>query len=98
MRHMHWRLQIVLAGALAASAWAGPAASGDTTNGDETRLGSPMGPSVRVVRQGDVLVLTYNPLGSNGEPLPNAGSPGRSPALAVYQGQRKIASAQFEHG
>jgi hypothetical protein len=93
-----WRLQLVLAGTLAASAWTGPAASGDMAKGDEPRAASPAGPSLRVVRQGDVLVLTYNRPGSTGEPSPNAGSPGRSPAFAVYQGQRKIASAQFEHG
>jgi hypothetical protein len=95
---MHWRLPIVLAGALAASAWAGPATLGDITNGNEPRAGSPVGPSLRVVRQGDVLVLTYKPPESDGEPSPNASSPGWSPAFAIYQGQRKIASAQFEHG
>jgi len=95
---MYWRLQIVLAGALAASPWAGSPASGDMAKNDEPWAASPAGPSLRVVRQGDVLVLTYTPRGSTGEPSPNAGSPGRSPAFAVYQGQRKIASAQFEHG
>jgi hypothetical protein len=95
---MYWRLQIVLAGALATSAWAGTVASGDMAKSDEPRAADPAGPSLRVVRQGDVLVLTYNPPGSTGEPSPNAASPGRSPAFAVYQGQRRIASAQFEQG
>jgi hypothetical protein len=73
---------------LSASAWGQTAPSGETPAGK---------PAVTVERRGRLLVLNYKLVGTDGQPLAPSGSGGR-PEFAIHQGNRKIASGQFEYG
>jgi hypothetical protein len=59
--------------------------------------GGPLQP-VTVEHQGRLLVLTYGPKPTPGALMSFAGPRGEPPQFAVYQGQRQIASGQFEYG
>ena len=59
--------------------------------------GAPL-PTVTVERHGRLLVLTYGTTSAGGGLLADAGPRGEPPRFAVYKGQRKIASGQFEYG
>ena len=54
--------------------------------------------AVTVARQGRLLVLTYNPKSAGSLRSANAGSRGEAPQVAVYKGQRQIASGRFAYG
>jgi hypothetical protein len=77
---------------LAAALWQSAPARGQTAS---VLAGQPSAgkPGVTVERQGRLLVLRYR---TTGEVTQN--DPNRPPAFAIYQGQRKIASGQFEYG
>jgi len=59
--------------------------------------GSPLQP-VTVERRGRLLVLTYGPRSAGGGLVSFTDPRGEPPRFAVYQGQRQIASGQFEYG
>ena len=61
------------------------------------RSGGPVQP-ITVEHQGRLLVLTYGPKPSAGGLVSFTDSRGEPPRFAVYQGQRQIASGQFEYG
>jgi hypothetical protein len=62
-----------------------------------SRSGSPLQP-VTVEHHGRLLVLTYGPEPGAGGLASPTGARGEPPRFAVYQGQRQIASGQFEYG
>jgi hypothetical protein len=72
--------------------WLSTAAWGQTT---QVPPGQPSAgrPGVAAERQGRLLVLSYR--APDGEAQSKPGTP---PRFAVYRGQRKIASGQFEYG
>jgi hypothetical protein len=70
--------------------WSSVSVWGEATPSGETPV---VKPGVTVERQGRLLVFRY---GATREAAQN--DPNRPPAFAVYQGQRKIASGQFEYG
>ncbi len=53
---------------------------------------------VTIERHGRLLVLTYGPKPGAGGLMPSTGVRGEPPRFAVYQGQRQVASGQFEYG
>jgi hypothetical protein len=59
--------------------------------------GGPLQP-VTVEHQGRLLVLTYGPKPTGGLMVDPGPPRGESPRFVVYQGQRQIASGQFEYG
>jgi hypothetical protein len=61
------------------------------------RSGGPVQP-ITVEHQGRLLVLTYGPKPSAGGLVSFTDPRGEPPRFAVYQGQRQIASGQFEYG
>jgi hypothetical protein len=62
------------------------------------KSGGLLQPTVTVERHGRLLVLTYGPKSADGGQLTTADPRGEPPGFTVYQGQRKIASGQFEYG
>jgi hypothetical protein len=54
-------------------------------------------PGVTVERQGRLLVLNYGVPGEDAQSEPKS-EPNSPPGFAIYEGQRKIASGQFEYG
>ena len=69
--------------------------------GSEPALGATDGllkPSVKIERQGRLLVLTYHAVDAQGAPYSTAEQRSLSPRFTIYKGQREIASGQFEYG
>ena len=62
------------------------------------KIGGPLKPSVEAVRRGRVLLLNFQITGIGGESYIGPRSDDQRPAFAVYQGDRKIATGQFEYG
>jgi hypothetical protein len=63
------------------------------------KLGGPLNHSVRVMRHGNVLDLGYVLLGAGDEVYQSADSDwDKAPTVAIYQGDRKLASGRFEYG
>ncbi len=60
--------------------------------------GGPLKPAVTAERRGRLLVLTCAFKSTGGGLSSNIGPRGEPPTFAIYQGQRKIASGQFEFG
>ena len=92
---MRWWSRLALAGMVvvcASGEWT------DATNNGGLPIDSPASPSVGIVRQGHLLILTYKPPTRNGGPSPAASIGVQSPAFTVYKGKRKIVSRQFEPG
>ncbi len=56
-----------------------------------------MKPAVTAERQGRLLVLSYKLVGADGQPV-TQNVPGGPPEFTIYQGNRRIASGQFEYG
>jgi len=62
-------------------------------------LGAPLRQSVKVERQGPVMVLNYELIGRGGERyVINRGENAKSPTFTVYRGDSKVASGDFEFG
>jgi hypothetical protein len=61
------------------------------------KVGAPLKQTVRVQRQGGILVLNYELLGVGGEKYtgPDRSKP---PTFTVYKGDKEIASDKFEFG
>ena len=81
---------------LGAALWQNASAWGQTAS---VLAGPPSAgkPGVTVERQGRLLVLRYGTPGRDVQSEPRS-EPNRPPEFAIYQGQRKIASGQFEYG
>jgi hypothetical protein len=63
------------------------------------KVGAPLRHGVRIVRQGPVMVLHYELVGQGGERYSmNSTSDSRGPSFAVYKGDDKVASGDFEFG
>jgi hypothetical protein len=76
--------------AAGAALWLSASAGGQTAPSGETPAAQP---AVTVERQGRLLVLNYEVPGQDVQSEPNS-----PPGFAIYQGQKKIASGQFEYG
>jgi hypothetical protein len=63
------------------------------------RVGAPLRQVIEVRRRGSVMVLAYEMVGQGGERYSiNRDRNSRSPSFAVYRGDRKVASGDFEFG
>ena len=61
------------------------------------KLGAPLTQTVKVQRQGSVLVLNYELLGGGGEKYTSSDR-SKSPTFTIYKGDKEIASDKFEFG
>jgi len=61
------------------------------------KIGGPLKQTVKVNRQGRLLVMNHELLGVGGEQYTN-GASGEPPTFAVYKADREIASDKFEFG
>lgn len=61
------------------------------------KVGAPLKQTVRVQRQGGILVLNYELLGVDGEKY-TGGDRSKPPTFTVYKGDKEIASDKFEFG
>jgi hypothetical protein len=61
------------------------------------KLGAPLAQTVKVQRQGSVLVLNYELLGSGGEKY-SGSNRSKPPTFTIYKGDKEIASDKFEYG
>ena len=61
------------------------------------KLGAPLTQTVKVKRQGSVLVLNYELLGSDGEKYTSSDR-SKPPTFTIYKGDKEIASGKFEFG
>ena len=61
------------------------------------KVGGPLVPTIKVQRQGRILRLSYELRGVGGEAY-TGGDRSKPPTFAVYKGQKKIASGNFEFG
>jgi hypothetical protein len=61
------------------------------------KIGAPLKQTVKVNRQGRLLVMNYELLGVGGEQY-TGGNSGEPPTFAVYKGDKEIASDKFEFG
>ncbi len=61
------------------------------------KIGGPLKQTVKVSRQGRLLVMNYELLGVGGEQY-TGGSSGEPPTFTVYRGDKEIASDKFEFG
>lgn len=63
------------------------------------KIGAPLRHVVKVERQGPTMVLKYELIGQGGEPyVMSRNRPEQRPAFAIYRGDRKVASGDFEFG
>ena len=63
------------------------------------KAGAPLRQAIKVQRQGSSLVLGYELIGQGGERYRVGRNQGAAtPGFAVYRGDRKVASGQFEFG
>ncbi len=61
------------------------------------KIGAPLKQTVKVNRQGRLLVMNYELLGVGGEQYTN-GTSGEPPTFTVYKADKEIASDKFEFG
>lgn len=61
------------------------------------KLGAPLTQKVNIQRQGIVLILNYELLGSGGE-IYTSSDRSKPPTFTVYKGDKEIASDKFEFG
>ena len=61
------------------------------------KVGAPLVPTIKVQRQGPILRLSFDLLGTGGESY-NSDDRSKPPTFAVYRGQKQIASDKFEFG
>ena len=61
------------------------------------KIGGPLKQTVKVNRQGRLLVMNYELLGVDGEQY-TGGTSGEPPTFTVYRGDKEIASDKFEFG
>ena len=61
------------------------------------KIGGPLKQTVKVNRQGRLLVMNYELLGVDGEQY-TGGNSGEPPTFTVYRGDKEIASDKFEFG
>jgi len=61
------------------------------------KIGGPLKQTVKVNRQGRLLVMNYELLGVDGEQYTN-GASGEPPTFTVYKGDKEIISDKFEFG
>lgn len=61
------------------------------------KLGAPLKQTVKVQRQGSILVLNYEMLGGGGEKYTSSDR-SKPPTFTVYKGDKEIASDKFEFG
>jgi hypothetical protein len=59
--------------------------------------GAPLVPTIKVQREGRILVMNYELRGAGGETY-TGGDRSKPPTFAVYKNQKKIASGKFEFG
>lgn len=63
------------------------------------KIGAPLRQTVRIARQGPMMVLHYELIGQGGERYAvERGQDTPKPAFAVYRGDDKVASGDFEFG
>ncbi|MHC4395689.1 MAG: hypothetical protein ACYS1A_08540 [Planctomycetota bacterium] len=75
---------------------------GDSITVDEEKpavlkVGAPLKQRIKVRRQGDILVLSYELVGLGGESYSSRDRT-KPPTFAVYKGDKKIGSGSFEYG
>ncbi len=62
-------------------------------------VGAPLRQVIEISRRGSIMVLAYELIGQGGEHYSiDPGRGRRAPAFAVYRGDRKVASGDFEFG
>ena len=61
------------------------------------KLGAPLTQTVKVKRQGSVLLLNYELLGSGGETYTSSDR-SKPPTFTIYKGDKEITSGKFEFG
>jgi len=61
------------------------------------KIGGPLKQTVKVNRQGRLLVMNYELLGVGGEQY-TGGNSGEPPTFTVYRGDKEVASDKFEFG
>jgi hypothetical protein len=61
------------------------------------KYGAPLKQTVKIKRQGSVLVLNYELLGQNGENYTNSNR-SKPPTFTIYKGDKEITSDKFQFG
>jgi hypothetical protein len=96
----YWIREIQLQGGYSFYAYYNSDGNQFTLNRDapyKLKAGAPLTPSVTVKRHGRLLTMDYQLLDSTGRKYLNQGRT-NPPQYAIYQGDQKIASGQFEYG
>lgn len=62
------------------------------------KVGAPLKQTVKIKRQGPILVFNYELVGMGGETYTGTSSRNKRPAFMVYRGDKEVAAGKFEFG